>query len=340
MEKASLSKLAKELNLSISTISKALQDSHEISAKTKQLVNELARKYNYTPNHFASSLRKGKTKSIAVIIPEIANNFFALSVDAVHTYSTEKGYNVFVYLTHESLANEISVLKHLLVSRVDGIIMSLSSESKDCSHIQEFHAAADLPFVFFDRIGSLENFPRIITNNYESAFTATCHLLKQGAKNPVFLYTSEWLYISKERQNGFKDALIKNGVNFTEEHIIKCTEDDEINYSIIENLLSSQNSPDAIFTSIEKLALIVYKVAKDLSIKIPDQVKVISFSNLRAAEFLGPPLSTISQPAYEMGEQSVKLLFKMIEKIFYKNANDIIVIDSKLNIRGSSIGRN
>jgi len=336
MAKMNMVKLAKELNLSISTVSKAMQDSYEISAVTKQRVLELASKYNYKPNPFASSLRKGKSKFIAVIIPEINNNFFSVVVDAIQTFSLEKGYDVFVYATHESLTNEMLVLKHLEISNIDGIIMSLCSQTKTYHHIEEFDAATGLPIVFFDRIADLDKFPRIITNNYDSAYEGTQHLFSRGVRQPVYLSCSEWNYINKERQKGFKDAVIKNGLEFNEDFILKCTEDSEINYSIIHNLLTSEKRPDAIFASIEKLALIVYQVANDLNLKIPNDLKVISFSNLRTASLLAPSLSTISQPAFEMGEQSVKLLFKMIEKKFYKNSNDVISIHSKLDLREST----
>jgi len=337
MGKTNIVKLAKELNLSISTVSKALKDSYEISAATKQRVIELADKYNYKPNPFASVLRKGKSKSIAVIIPEIASNFFSVAVDAIETMATEKGYDVFVYVTHENLANEISVLKRLEISLVDGVIMSLCAQTKGYEHIEAFYADTSLPIIFFDRIAMMENFPRIVTNNYESAFQAAEHLFKCGCKNPVYLYSSEWLYINKERQRGFKDAVTKNGLKVIDDvTLIKCTEDAETNYDIIHKLLCSKKRPDAIFASIEKLALIVYQVARDLDIKMPKQLKVISFSNLRAASLLQPSLSTISQPAFEMGEQAAKLLFKMIEKKFYKKANDMITIDSKMDIREST----
>ncbi len=329
-------KLAKELNLSVSTVSKALLDSYEISAATKQRVIELAKKYNYKPNPFASSLRKGKSKFIAVIIPEVNNNFFSMAMDGIQTLATEKGYDVLVYLTHESQSNEISVLDHLEISHVDGVIMSLCSQTLSFEHIENFNTESHLPLVFFDRIATLDSFPRVITNNYESAFQATMHLFSQKVKSPIYLYTSEWNYINKERHRGFKDAVIQNGLTFTDDFVIKCTEDSEINKSIIHDLLTSEKPPDAIFTSIEKLAINVYEVANELKVKIPDQLKVISFSNLRTASLLAPSLSTITQPAFEMGEQAAKMLFKMIEKKSYKNSNDIISIDSILYLRDST----
>ena len=335
-KKMTLLKLAKELGLSVSTVSKALSDSYEISSETKKRVLELAHKYNFKPNPFASKLRMGKSKFIAVIIPEFNNNFFSVAIDAIHTIAAEKDYNVLVYLTHEMYLNEISVLSHLEIGQVDGLIMSLCSETKSYDHIEKFHEQTDLPIVFFDRIAILENFPRIITNNYEISFQATEHLFSQGAKNPVYLYSSEFNYINKERHRGFKDALIRHGLKYSDEYAVKCTEDYAINYSIIHNLLTSAKPPDAIFTSIEKLAIILYQVAKDLAIKIPDKLMVVSFSNLRTASLLNPSLTTITQPAFEMGEESVKLLFKMIEKKFYKNAKDIITVKSKLHLREST----
>jgi LacI family transcriptional regulator len=336
MEKMNMIKLAKELNLSIATVSKALKDSTEINIITKQRVKDLAEKYQYKPNQLGINLRSGSSKSIAVVIPEITNNFFSLVVDAVQTVAQIHNFDLFIYVTHDIFENEITVLKNLSGNRVQGIIMSLTSQTQIFSHIKDFYDQNHLPIIFFDRIPDLNFLPRIVTNNYQSAFQATEHLIQQGSKKIAFIYDSEWSYISKERKKGFESAISNSNLTLYEDFIIRCTEDTDINYSIIYSILSSSDRPDAICSSIEKLALVVYRVAKDLAINIPDQLKLISFSNLRAASLLDPSLSTISQPAFEIGRQSADLLFKMIALPEARNLNDFIVINSELVVRDST----
>ena len=172
MESVNIKKLAKILNISISTVSKALRDSHDISRETKDRVISLANELNYQPNPHASSLRKAKSKTIAVIIPEIANNYFSLAINGIESIAQEKGYHVLIYLTHESYAKEVALLRLLHSGRVDGILISLSSTTSEYSHIEEVQGKG-LPVVFFDRVCENFNTVSITTDDYESAYNAT-----------------------------------------------------------------------------------------------------------------------------------------------------------------------
>ena len=327
--------LAKELGLSVSTVSKALGDSHEISASTKKRVMELANKYNYRPNPFASNLRKKKGKQIAVVIPEIVNNFFALAVDGIESVTMSKDYDTFIYLTHENLEREKKVLGHLMNGLISGLIISVCSGREGYTHFQEFYENTRLPMVFFDRVPDLLQFPKVISNNYESTFDATARLIKAGCKRPVFLATVEPLYTSTERRRGFQDALIENGIPFTQDMIIECSDDMDASYASIKKVFSQKKRPDGVFASIEKFILTTYKVCKDLKMNIPKDVKVLGMSNLRTAELLNPSLSTLSQPAFDMGKEAATLLIKMIEKKSYAAANDIIILPNELTLRDS-----
>jgi LacI family transcriptional regulator len=327
--------LAKELGLSVSTVSKALGDSHEISASTKKRVMELANKYNYRPNPFASNLRKKKGKQIAVVIPEIVNNFFALAVDGIESVTMSKDYDTFIYLTHENLEREKKVLGHLTNGLISGLIISVCSGREGYSHFQEFYENTKLPMVFFDRVPDLLQFPKVISNNYESTFDATARLIKAGCKRPVFLATVEPLYTSTERRRGFQDALIENGITFTQDMIIECSDEMDASYAIIKKVFSQKKRPDGVFASIEKFILTTYKVCKDLKMNIPKDLKVLGMSNLRTAELLNPSLSTLSQPAFDMGKEAATLLIKMIEKKSYAAANDIIILPNELTLRDS-----
>lgn len=335
MKGINMIQLAKELGLSVSTVSKALGDSHEISVSTKERVLELAKKYNYKPNPFASSLRKKKNKQIAIIIPDIVNNFFALAVDGIESVTVSKNYDTFIYLTHESLEREKAVLEHLENGLISGLIISVCTGREGYNHFQQFYESTKLPLVFFDRVPDLLQFPKVISNNYESTFDATARLLSAGSKRPVFLTTTEPLYTSLERRRGFQAAILANGLRFSEDMIVECSDDMEQNYRFLSTLFSSKKRPDAVFASIEKYAISTYQVCRDLNISIPAELKVIGISNLRTAALLNPSLSTLSQPAFEMGVQSANLLLKMIEKKSYAAANETITLPNELSLRDS-----
>ncbi|MFN5914205.1 MAG: LacI family DNA-binding transcriptional regulator [Chitinophagaceae bacterium] len=335
MKGINMIQLAKELGLSVSTVSKALGDSHEISAITKKRVIELAKKYNYKPNPFASNLRKKKGKQIAIIIPDIVNNFFSLVVDGIESITMAKNYDTFIYLTHESLEREKALLEHLENGLISGLIISVSSGKEGYGHFQEFYENTKLPMVFFDRVPDLLQFPKVISNNYDCTFDATLRLIKAGCKRPIFFSTTEPLFTNMERIRGFQAAIAHAGISFTDDMVVKCSDDMDYNYSILRKLFISKKRPDGVFASIEKFAISLYQVCKDLKVNIPRDLKVIGMTNLRTAALLSPPLSTISQPAFNMGKEAATLLLKMIEKKSYAAANDIIVLKNELTIRES-----
>lgn len=335
MKGINMIQLAKELGLSVSTVSKALGDSHEISANTKKRVLDLARLYKYKPNPFASNLRKKKGKQIAVIIPDIVNNFFALAVDGIESVTMAKNYDTFIYLTHENLEREKSVLEHLENGLISGLIISVCTGREGYGHFQQFYESTKLPMVFFDRVPDLLQFPKVITNNYESTYEATVRLIRSGCKRPVFFATTEPLYTSIERRRGFQDALQAHGISFADDMVVQCSDDMDSNYNTLRKLFMSKKRPDGVFASIEKYVITAYQVCKDLKLNIPKDIKVIGMTNLRTAALLNPALSTLSQPAFDMGREAATLLLKMIEKKSYAAANDIIILNNELTLRES-----
>ena len=308
-----LTELAKELQLSISSVSKALRDSHEISAATKARVLAKAAELNYQANPFASSLRKQKSKTIAVVIPEIANNFFALAINGIESIAQEKGYHVLIYLTHEDAQKEIAITQLLQNGRVDGIMMSLASQTNNIQHLQHLKEK-EIPLVFFDRVAENITTPKITTDDYNSGKKATQHLIDKGCKKIAFLSISSHLSISNKRKSGYIDTLKEAGIKVDEKLIVNCSNDDKPNYNIIKKLLKSKHRPDGIFASVEKLAITTYELCKEFGIRIPQDLKIISFSNLQTAALLNPSMTTITQPAYEIGREAASILFKLVEK--------------------------
>jgi LacI family transcriptional regulator len=327
--------LANELKLSVATISKALKDSHEISADTKKRVLDLAKKLNYTPNPYASSLRKRSSKTIAVVLPEIADSFFSLAINGIESVARDKGYHVLIYLTHESFAREDAILKEFQSGRVDGILMSVSDETSSSDHIKEVMSSG-MPVVFFDRICEDVETAKIITDDFESSYKATLHLIEMGCKKIAYLSTSSSLSINNKRIEGFKKALDENRIKNSDADIILCYGDREAKYKTILNLLKKKNRPDGFIASVEKLTTPIYLACRDLNFSIPQKIKVITFTNLQAALILNPTLTTVTQPAFEMGKTAATVLFKSLEKRNYNLKKEITVIPSVLNVRNST----
>lgn len=335
MSNTTIKILAKELNLSVASVSKALRDSHEISKETKEKVLALAQKLNYVPNPYASSLRKRKSKTIAVVLPEVADSFFSLAINGIESVAQAKGYHVLIYLTHESFAREEAILNEFKSGRVDGILISVSDETNTSDHIKQVIASGK-PVVFFDRVCDDVEAAKITTDDMESSYQATHHLVMNGCKKIAYLYTSKNLSINDKRMEGYKKALSDSGLKINEDFIVLCEGNTAGNFEIIRNLLKNKNRPDGIIACVEKLTTPIYLACHDLKLAIPDKIKVISFTNLQAALILSPPLTTVTQPAFEMGKTAAMVLFKALEKNNYNLKKETIVIPSQLTIRSTT----
>jgi LacI family transcriptional regulator len=327
--------LAKELNLSVATVSKALRDSHEISIETKQKVLALAKSLNYVANPYASSLRKRRSNTIAVVLPEVADSFFSQAINGIESVAQDKGYHVLIYLTHESFARETAILKEFQSGRVDGILISVSGETSQSNHIKEVMASG-IPVVFFDRVCEDVETARVITDDFECGYKAASHLVKQGCKRIAFLSVSPNLSISNNRMEGYKKALADHNLKKGQPEVIFCGNDIDENYSIIKNVLKKDKRPDGIIACVEKFTASIYLACNDLNLSIPHDIKVISFTNLQTAFILNPPLTTVTQPAFEMGKTAAAVLFKTLDKNSTNLENETVIIPSVLNIRYSS----
>ncbi|SDD45833.1 transcriptional regulator, LacI family [Algoriphagus faecimaris] len=335
----SLKELAARLKLAPSTVSRALNDSYEISEATKKKVISMAEKLNYQPNPFARSLRENKSKSIAVIIPERINNFFAQVIDGIESITSEHGYHLLVYSTHEDVEKEKKIVSLLQNGRADAIVMSVSSQTNDISHLKNLYERG-LPILFFDRVCAEIPTTKFITNDYESAFEGTKHLLQQGCKRIAFLMLSMELSITRERHRGYLDALKNAGIEPESRLSICCSHQDAENIQLITELLNSKSRPDGILASVEKLALSTYHAVKKTDLSIPDDLKVISFSNMSIPNLLNPSLTTITQPAEAIGQECAKILIKKLTKPRQPDLpNEVISLPSKLTIRESTLVR-
>jgi LacI family transcriptional regulator len=334
MHNFNIKELAKALNLSTSTVSRAFRDNSDISKDTKERILAKAKELNYQPNHYASNLREQRSKTIAVIVPELANNFFSQAIRGIEQVARGKGYHILIYATDDEFEKEVSFIRHLHNGRADGIIMSVSGEANDHTYLNEL-AQKRLPLVFFDRVYEDINTPRVITNDYDSSFSAAEHLINQGCTRIAYLVINKNLSIGKMRMQGYLDALEKHNIAFEDRLIVDCSNSYQKNNAILKKMLKSLK-PDGIFTSVERLAFATYYACYDLKISIPEDLKVIGFSSLEIAPLLNPSLTTITQPATKIGVEAAMLLFKMLEAPDEIDLAEEIVLESLLIKRKST----
>jgi LacI family transcriptional regulator len=307
-DKINMKALAKVLNVSIATVSKALRDSHDIGPETKQKVIEAARKLHYVPNPYASSLRKKASNTIAIIIPEIADSFFSQAINGIESIVAIKKYHTLIYLTHDSYEREAYMFGELASGRVDGVIMSVASNTEDTSHIKALQETG-IPIVFFDRVFDDINSFKITTDDLNSAYAATNHLLDAGCKNISLITIKGYPSILSAREQGYRRALSERGIQLNKSGIVTCSNKyNNENVAVIKDHFT-QIKPDGIIATVEHLATATYLACDEMSLNIPRDIKVICFTNQITAPILNPPLTTILQPAYDMGKQAAQLLF-------------------------------
>lgn len=305
--------LARELNIAPSTVSRALKDHPDISPKTKLAVKALAEKLNYRPNLLAQGLRISKTNTIGVIIPEFVHFFFSTIVSGIEDVAYAKGYNVILCQSAESYEREVTDTRALWNSRVDGMLISISKETTQYLHFQEL-LDEGLPMVFFDRVTKELDASQVIVDDYQGAFNAVEHLISKGSKKIVHLAGPENLEISKNRLNGYKDCLKKYNIKFDNDLVVRCPEGTyEESKRFTNILLNSISGIDGVFGCNDMAALGAILAVKEKGIKIPEEVKIIGFSDWQLSNLIEPRLSTISQAGFEMGQAAATLLIEEIE---------------------------
>jgi LacI family transcriptional regulator len=337
-EAVTIKDIAKALGLSTSTVSRALRDSYEISPETKKIVLEYAEKINYHPNPIALSLKERKSRSIGVIVCEIANSFFSQVINGIESIANNNGYNVIISQSRESFDREVLNLQYLTSRSVDGLIVSVSTETKDFSYLKELNQKG-MPIVFFDRIVSEIETHKVIADNYKGAYDATVHLINSGYRRIATVSNPEVLSITKERLAGYKAALSDNGIGVIDSLIKYCQHGGMINEEVeeaVKELLTLKQKPDAIFASADKLTTGCLRILKARGISVPDEMGLLGFSNTDLTELLDPPLSVIKQPAFEMGEVATNLLLQLIESKRPVTDFETKVLSTELLIRGST----
>ena len=330
--------IAKALNLSTSTVSRALNGRYEIGAETKKLVVDYAEKVNYRPNPIALSLKDQNSHSIGVVISEVANNYFSQAINGIESVAYNSGYHVIITQTHESAAREAANVQHLLSRHVDGLLVSLSAETTDTSPYKYLHDKG-FPIVFFDRITNDINTHKVIINNFKSTFEATELLINTGFTKIAHLTNSRNLLISQERLCGYQAALEKHHINFEPDYLKYCDHGGmmaaELETAILE-LLNLKNRPEAFLTTNDRITTGCIPILKRLGLKIPDDIAIAGFSNSDLVELFDPPLTVVRQPAFQIGQIATEMLIKTIESKWPVQEYQTKQMETELICRASS----
>lgn len=339
-EQATIKHIAKELNLSASTVSRALRDHPDISEKTKKKVLAKASELDYQPNTVAKSLRNSQTFTIGIVVPSVVHHFFSTIISGIEDVASQKKYKLVIAQSNESFEKEAESVEGFVGNRVDGLFISLASETKTYTHLLAAQRRK-IPIVFFDRETDEVQASKIIVDDYDGAFHATEHLITQGCKNIIHLAGPDGLHITENRIRGYLEALKKHNI---EKNTIVVSDNFQKGHHTINELLEKGENIDGIFAVNDDTAMGAMRACKKFGKKIPADIAVIGFGDNPIAQIVEPPLSSISQSGFEMGQCVANLFFEQIKHQKDKKNNENIgdysfqtkVINTKLVIRDSS----
>ena len=343
-QKITLKKIAQELNVSISTVSKALKNSNEIGVETRERIQAFAKFYKYRPNNIALSLKHRKTKTIGVIIPEVVHYFFAQVIDGVEKVASKNGYNVIVALSNESHEKEVINMETLADSLIDGFILSLSKgtmQSQDFHHIDEVMSQG-MPVVLFDRISDQIECDKVVVDDTQGAYQAVNHLIGKGRKNILLLTTQDYINVGRLRTQGYIKAIQDSTLVLDNELIIKVVDTHNSNAALpaleaqIEKTISKYPQIDAIFTVNEIYAAAALRVLRQARIQVPDKIAVTCFTDGLISKFSTPTLTTVSQHSEEIGKKAAKILIDRLSSDDNEGPPKIEVIKCTVVERESS----
>jgi len=334
-EPVSLKDIAKQLNVSISTVSRALRNKGEINPETRKGIIELAKKLKFRPNPLATGLLNKKTSTIGIVIPEIENYFYSTILRGMDSVASLSGYRLIVSYTNDNQTNEILAIQELMLSRVDGIIACPSSELYDFTHYYDI-IDNNIPLVIFER--EPEEIPtyKVVTDNIKSSIEVTEHLISKRCRRIAFITNLEPLAAGRLRYEGYKMALKKHNIPLDHELIIHGNMNISTSVEATINLLKKKPLPDAIIGNNDMVAMVAMKIAKEKGFRIPQDIAVAGFADEPFSSFLEPSLTSVGQPAYLIGMKSLEIMLQMINGDIPINEDKKIVLESALVIRDST----
>ncbi|GHA36779.1 LacI family transcriptional regulator [Salinimicrobium marinum] len=328
--------LAKELNFSPSTISRALNNHKSIGKKTTKEIQKVAAKMGYRPNSIAASLRSNKSKTIGIMISRINRPFVSSLISGVEDAARKADHNVIISQSNDKYENEVKNAKAMYDSRIGGLIVSLAMETNNTDHFQQF-ADNNIPIVFVDRVPRDFNSYRVIIDNYAAGYRATKHLIDQGCKRIAHFAGAQHVNVYNLRKKGYLDALLENGIEVDENLLVDLeTMSFEEGREAMKMLLELDFPPDGIFSSNDTAAVSAILCAKERGVRIPEELAIIGFNDDPISSIVEPSLSTVSHPAMKMGEISTQRILEHSEDNLGSSISEITMLDTEIIVRNSS----
>lgn len=335
-ERATIHDIAEKLNITASTVSRALRGHPRISAETKKAVLKVAQKLNYQPNHIAAALRNGRSNIIGIIVPTADRSFFSSVIRGIEEIANASHYNVMICQTYDNYKKEVATVEALLNARVDGIIASHGKETADFSHFLKAKERG-IPVILFDRSNDDLEVSQVVIDDYLGAYKATEHLIQQDCKRIAHFTNTLNISIYKERLRGYHDALINNGLKFDESMVVSSNLQAEDGRTSMLQLLKLKEIPDGIFSASALSIAGAMQVLKERNIKVPDQVALVGFSNESFMLFTEPPLTAVDQHSMRMGNAAAEIFLEEMSSDRLKFIPQKIVLKPELIIRQSSL---
>ena len=327
--------IARQLNISIATVSRALKDDPVVSKKTKKKIFDLAEEVGYRSNHFARNLRKQRTETIGVIVPRLNSYFMSTIIAGMENVANNYGFNLIISQSSESVLKEIANAKTLFNNRVDGLLVSLSYDTEDLTHFDSFFKK-NIPVIFFDRVEQHDSCTNILIDNRHAAYEATQHLVQQGCRRIVHITATPKRNVYIDRLHGYKQALADNDIPFKEEYVIINNLSMEAGAEAAEIISKMSPLPDGIFVANDNCAVGTLIPLKQAGLRIPDDIAVVGFNNDPVSKVVEPNLTTINYPGYEMGEVAARNLINHLNGTAALHSTNSIILKSELCVRDSS----
>ena len=327
--------LARKLNISIATVSRALKDDPVVSKKTKKKIFDLAEEMGYRSNHFARNLRNQRTDTIGVIVPRLNSYFMSTVIAGIENVANNEGYNLIISQSSESAQKEMNSAKTMFNNRVDGLLVSLAYDTEDISHFDTFYRK-NIPIIFFDRVAEKDMCTNVLIDNRKAAYEATRHLAQEGCRRIAHITATPKRNVYIERLEGYKKALAEFDLPFSDDLLIIGNLSQEAGTLAAEKILAMHPRPDGVFVANDNCAVGCMLALKQAGIRIPEDIAFVGFNNDPVSKVVEPNLTTINYPGYEMGEVAARNLINHLSGIATITATNTILLRSELIVRGSS----
>lgn len=335
-EKTTIHDIARKLNITASTVSRALKDHPRISMETKKAVLKVAQKLNYQPNHIAAALRVGRSNIIGIIVPTADRSFFSSVVRGIEEIANQSRYHVMICQTYDNYEKEVATVEALLNARVDGIIASHGKETLNFDHFRKVKERG-IPLILFDRSNDELEVSHVVIDDYLGGYKATEHLIQQGCRRIAHFTNARKISIYKERLRGYREALQNYGLPYSEELVVESNLQLDDGRNSMEQLLKLNVIPDAVFSASAYGAMGALQVLKEKQISVPGQVALVAFSNEPFTSFTDPALSTVDQHSMRMGNAAAQIFLEEITSENEKFIPQKIVLKPELIVRASSL---